>query len=503
MVFTDLEAYTQRVAQTDREGLRKILQDHAALVTPVVEKFGGRIVKNLGDSFLCLFPSATDALRAALDVQRLAAGAAGIKIRLAMTTGDVEEIEGDAFGEAVNLASRILSKTPAGEIWFGPGTRVCMNASEIPWESVGRFTLKGIQGDKELYRAVPPDRAWLPKVVEDAIKKQTLVRFKRGGSIPMLPPDPVVLLEGYAPGSPALMAAIDALPRIDPGKIWLVTYNISGGDRAAWLGEGRGVVVGTPDAIEIAVREVFRTSNRTSGSDTIVIETQLDVVASLVLAGLALPSLPMADVVAGYSYDLERDGKWANRSDAAVLRVDVSPTGVVLQSLAPNVSVNGRAIPPGDQVQMRDGATIGTPSGDLRFVIPDQGYAGLLLADTKLRLPLPPMGRAELGREPAAPGLPFLDRRGQDNIRWCPGPRAQRARAGGFTLDRAMAGRRQAIVEVESDGIRVTTAHDRCTTWLLRSTAGNRLEKVEPAAIAWLDDLIVAGTAVVAIRSTD
>ena len=35
--------------------------------------------------------------------------------RLAMTTGDVEEIEGDAFGEAVNLAARILAQTPAGE----------------------------------------------------------------------------------------------------------------------------------------------------------------------------------------------------------------------------------------------------------------------------------------------------------------------------------------------------------------------------------------------------
>ena len=49
-----------------------------------------------------------------------------------MTTGDVEEIDGDAFGEPVNLAARILAQTPAGEIWFAVGTRACMNDAELP-----------------------------------------------------------------------------------------------------------------------------------------------------------------------------------------------------------------------------------------------------------------------------------------------------------------------------------------------------------------------------------
>ena len=137
VVFTDLESYTAKVARADREGLRKILAEHEHLVTPIIEKYGGRIVKNLGDSFMCLFLSATDALRSALDIQDVVTSKGNISIRLAMTTGDVEEIDGDAFGESVNLAARILGKAPAGEIWFGPGTRVCMNAAEIPWESVG------------------------------------------------------------------------------------------------------------------------------------------------------------------------------------------------------------------------------------------------------------------------------------------------------------------------------------------------------------------------------
>ena len=190
VVFTDLANYTAKVSRTDREGLRQILKEHEGLVAPIVEKYGGRVVKNLGDSFMCLFLAATDALRAALDVQDVVTGEGGISIRLAMTTGDVEEIEGDAFGESVNLAARILSKTPAGEIWFGPGTRVCMNAAEIPWESVGRFRLKGIPGDKEIFRAVPAHRCWLPEPVSSAVKTGSIVRLRRGARPPLLPPEP-------------------------------------------------------------------------------------------------------------------------------------------------------------------------------------------------------------------------------------------------------------------------------------------------------------------------
>ncbi len=500
LAFTDLESFTQKVAATDRDGLIRILDEHKALVRPVVERFGGHIVKNLGDSFLISFPSATDGLRAGLEVLRMAVGADGPRIRLALNTGDVEEIEGDVFGEAVNVASRILGKVGPGELWFGPGTRVCMNASEIPWESVGRFQMKGVEGEKELYRAVPPHRCWLPKPVEDAVKRQSLVRLRRGGSVPMLPPEPIVLIEGYAPGSPALTQAIEALPVIAPASMWLVAYNISGADRVAWTSEGRGLVIGTPESMDQAIRDVQRTSVRTSGSDTIVIENVLQADLELVMAGLALPAVPLSDVVQSYSYDLQADGSWANRSDRAVLRADVQPSGVTVHALAPSVSINGRALAPGESAALRDGMQLGTPSGSIRFIQPDHEYAGLMLADTRMRLAVVTGQKAELGREPGAPGLPFLDRKGQDNIRWCPGARAQRAKAGQFTLDRAMAGRRQAQVEVIDGEAEITSLHERCATWLLRE-GSVRLEKVDTSLRGKVGDLIVAGTTVVALRA--
>ncbi|HHO51704.1 MAG TPA: adenylate/guanylate cyclase domain-containing protein [Deltaproteobacteria bacterium] len=502
VAFTDLANYTAKVSRSNREELHRILQEHEELVSPIVARHGGRVVKNLGDSFMVLFDAATDALRAALQIQEMVTGSGGISIRLAMTTGDVEEIEGDAFGESVNLAARILAKTPAAEVWFGPGTRVCMNAAEIPWEGVGRFRLRGIPGEKEIFRAIPRHACWLPDPVAQAAKQGSLVRLRRGARPPLLPPEPVVLLEGFTPGSPALMDAVDSLPVLNPASLWLATYNIASEDRNAWQDAGRGIVVGTPEALDDAIEEALKVVTRTSGSDTIVLDVGLQADVELVMCGLALPAVPLHEVVSSYFYDLLPNGHWVNRSDQSLLRVEVTPQATKLHALSPGITLNGRSIPSGDAVPLSDGDQVQTSNGGLRFETSDHGYAGLMIADTEMRLGVVTGTTAELGREPRHPGLPFPDRRGQDNIRWCPGQRAARARANGFTLDRALAGRRQAAVQVSEGAIHLKPLHPRCATYMQRSGA-RQLELADRVLDMSIGDRIVAGTTVVGLRAPD
>ena len=44
-LFTDLAEYTARVSRTDRDGLRRILQQHEQLVRPIVERPDGPVFK--------------------------------------------------------------------------------------------------------------------------------------------------------------------------------------------------------------------------------------------------------------------------------------------------------------------------------------------------------------------------------------------------------------------------------------------------------------------------
>lgn len=54
VVFTDMVNYTKTVSASDREGIRNLLTLHEQRVGPVLKKHRGRIVKNIGDSFMAL-----------------------------------------------------------------------------------------------------------------------------------------------------------------------------------------------------------------------------------------------------------------------------------------------------------------------------------------------------------------------------------------------------------------------------------------------------------------
>lgn len=498
VVFTDLANYTARVGGADREALRRLIAEHEKAVTPVIQKHNGRVIKNLGDSFMAIFGAATDAVRAGVELVDSVSIDGTFTLRVSMATGDVEEIDGDAFGDAVNLSSRINSKTPAGQVWLSEATFMCMNQSEVPWEPAGRFSLKGIVGEAQVYRAVPRTRAWLPEPVVQALRTSRLVRIRRGDPLPALPPDPVILLEGFEHGSDSLREMVDSLPVVDPAALWLCTYKIPPVERARWARAGHGLVIGEDVAVERAIQETRRPPTHTTSADTIILDVSGTAVIELVMAGLALPAVPMSEVVAGYSYDLLSDGRWVNRSDQAVGRVDASSEGVRFTALVPGMMVSGQQLLPGETVLLRGNEQLHVPSGTISFRrVHGKAYMGLMVAETLSRLGIAPGQLAEVGREPQHPGLALPDRRGQENIRWCVGSRAARARESGFTLDRALAGRRQAAIQLAPSGATVVSLHDRCPTYIVE---GENLEQVLGPRSTSPGDLIVTGTSVIAVR---
>lgn len=507
VLFTDLTDYTAKVSGTDREGLRRILREHEEMVRPIVEGRNGRVAKNIGDSFLCMFPAATDALRAALEIQERTRASETPVIRISVTTGDVEEIDGDAFGEPVNIAARILGITPGGEIWFGMGTRVCMNDAEIPWESVGFYRLKGIPTEQECFRVVPPYKAWLPHSLVVAAKNRKLVRLRKGASPPKLPPDPVILFEGFEPASPELDMAVSSLPVLDPAAFYLAAYNVPAAHRQAWTQGGYGLVIGTTEAIDAAIEQTKKVPARPATKEfvddasTMLLDNKANGDLELVICGLALPAVPFSEVVASYSYELLPDGRWVPRSDQSVLRVEVRPDRVTVHALSQGLSVGGSLLAVGEAIALQDKVNITTSSGEIQFVPGRGAYKGVLLADTGMRLGIKNGQTAELGRKPNPPGLAFPSREGQENIRWCSGVRAARARGQKFTLDRVLSGRRQAAVLLAEGAIQVVPLHAECPTYLMRGSQGIKL--VKGPMPAQFGDLVLAGTNVIELRGPD
>src|SRR5688500_9832785 len=138
-MFTDIKGFTDRTSQVPREELRDLLSKHDTLLRPMFSAFRGRVIKTIGDAFLVVFGSPTDAVVCGMAVQEVlrkhnaSVGETDrFHVRVAVNVGDVEERGSDVFGEAVNLASRLEGIAEAGEVWFTEAVYLTMNRHEAP-----------------------------------------------------------------------------------------------------------------------------------------------------------------------------------------------------------------------------------------------------------------------------------------------------------------------------------------------------------------------------------
>jgi class 3 adenylate cyclase len=168
IMFTDLVGFTAS-AQADEAVALGRVQEQASIVRPLFAKFDGREVKSTGDGFLVEFGSALKAMECAVEIQRqlqkrnARTSSSPILLRIGIHVGDVEEIDGDILGDAVNVAARILPISDPGGICLSeqivPHVR-----SKLPLklERLAPRRLKGVKDPFVVYRAVLPGVARVP-----------------------------------------------------------------------------------------------------------------------------------------------------------------------------------------------------------------------------------------------------------------------------------------------------------------------------------------------------
>jgi class 3 adenylate cyclase len=159
VMLTDIKGFAAATARQTREENARMLALHDALLSPVIEAFGGQRVKTIGDAYLVLFAAPTEALLCAAAIQdrlwdhaRRVVEADRIEVRVALAMGDVRLDAGDVFGEAVNLASRIEGEAEPGEVWFSEALYWALDRGRVPVEELGWRTLAGLPEQVRLFR---------------------------------------------------------------------------------------------------------------------------------------------------------------------------------------------------------------------------------------------------------------------------------------------------------------------------------------------------------------
>ena len=176
IMFSDMRGFTSRTSSQSRAATVDMIKQHKELLLPVIIDRGGKLIKTIGDAFLVTFESPTDAVLAGTALQNTlrkhnsrTPAKSRIEIRVAINTGEVILEEGDVYGEAVNIASRIEGIAEPNEIYFTESTYLSMNKSEVPAAEIGFRLLRGI-----------PERIKIYKVLKDG-------EIKRPRGIPVPP----------------------------------------------------------------------------------------------------------------------------------------------------------------------------------------------------------------------------------------------------------------------------------------------------------------------------
>jgi adenylate cyclase len=115
--FADLSGFTALTQLLTPTELSDLLIEFSGTVSDVVHADGGRVVKFIGDEVMWVSSTPEELAKVAVDlVEHPRAREASLQVRAGLGYGSVLAIGGDYFGNAVNLAARLVAAAAPGQI---------------------------------------------------------------------------------------------------------------------------------------------------------------------------------------------------------------------------------------------------------------------------------------------------------------------------------------------------------------------------------------------------
>jgi class 3 adenylate cyclase/multidrug efflux pump subunit AcrA (membrane-fusion protein) len=174
ILAADVAGYSRLTAQDEEDTLRR-LAEYSTVFRERVTTAHGRIFNVAGDAILAEFPSAVEALRAAIEIQKTLRERnqdyppdRRVEFRIGITIGDVMEMNGDLLGDGVNIAARLQSLAHPGGICISRALREAVDSKvAAAYQDIGEQNLKNIPRPINVFRvaigpealAAPPRRA--------------------------------------------------------------------------------------------------------------------------------------------------------------------------------------------------------------------------------------------------------------------------------------------------------------------------------------------------------
>lgn len=151
VLMTDIVDSTARAVDEGQGRWQDIVRTHNERAERVIDQNEGRLIKTTGDGVIGLFDSAERAVRAGLAISQAVADL-NLQVRAGVQTGEVELSAGDVRGVVVHATARMMALASAGEVVVSSTVRDLLDGTDLNFDDYGLHTLKGLPGERHLYR---------------------------------------------------------------------------------------------------------------------------------------------------------------------------------------------------------------------------------------------------------------------------------------------------------------------------------------------------------------
>lgn len=161
VVFADLVGSTGIFERLGDETAGRFVTQLTTALAKIFEQHNGRVVKLLGDGLFVVFPQEIQALTACIAIQeRLltkpvhpAGMGRPVQMQMGIESGEVVEIQGDCYGDAVNCAARLADLAGADQILTTQRVRDALPPErQEQLRGLGPMYLRGKAEATEVYR---------------------------------------------------------------------------------------------------------------------------------------------------------------------------------------------------------------------------------------------------------------------------------------------------------------------------------------------------------------
>ncbi len=151
-----------RLSSEDEEGTYRRLRDRLDFFAETIRSHTGTVVNTAGDAILAEFPTASEALNCAVEVQkafndrdREIPEEQKLRFRIGVNLGEVIVDRDDIFGDGVNVAARLEGLAEPGGICISQAVHAALGRRlDLTYQDIGRQQVKNIAEPVHAYQVL-------------------------------------------------------------------------------------------------------------------------------------------------------------------------------------------------------------------------------------------------------------------------------------------------------------------------------------------------------------